>query len=130
MEHGTGVGRESEVRHPRQDLLETDVELQACQIGAEAPMDACAESEVAIRLAIEDAAIRVGELRGVAVCGGVVDDDRFAGAEGVPAQLDILCDRSGDAVNRSGEADELLNGSRQDLGFAMSRSRSSGCVAR
>ena len=85
----SGVGRESVVRHSRQDLLETDVELQARQIGAEAPMDACPESEVAIGLAIEDAAVRVGELRGVAVCGGVVDDYRFAGAEAVPVQLDI-----------------------------------------
>ncbi len=80
-------------------------------------MDACPESEVAIGLAIEDAAVRVGELCGVAVGGGVVDDYRFAGAEAVPAQLDVLRDRSGYAVNRSREADELLDGSRQDLGF-------------
>ena len=89
MEMRSGVGRESAVRHPRKDLLETDMELQARQIGAEAPMDACPESEVAIGLAIEDAAVRVGELCGVAVGGGVVDDYRFAGAEAVPVQLDV-----------------------------------------
>ena len=47
-------------------------------------MDACAESEVPIRLAIEDTAIRIGELDGVTIRRGVVDDHRFTGAELCP----------------------------------------------
>ena len=81
-------------------------------------MDACPESEVPIRLAIEDAAIRIGELLWVTVRRGVVDDHRLTGAEAVPAQLDVLGDSSRDAVNRSREADEFLDGFRHDLGFA------------
>ena len=93
-------------------------------------MHAGAESEVAVRLAVEDAAVGVGELVRVAIGGGVVDDHRFAGAEGVAAQLDFLGDGARDAVDRPGEADEFLDGARHDFGLAMSRSRSSGCVAR
>ena len=64
MERGFGIGCDSEVGQSRENLLDTDVELQACEIGAEAPMDACSESKMAIRLAIKDTAIRVGELLG------------------------------------------------------------------
>ena len=62
MEHGVGSVARAKSGIRDKNLLETDVELQACQIGAEAPMDACSESEMPIRLAIEDAAIRIGEL--------------------------------------------------------------------
>ena len=62
MERGVGVGCDSEVGQSRENLFDTDVELQACEIGAEAPMDARPESKMAIRLAIKDTAIRVGEL--------------------------------------------------------------------
>ena len=75
MERGFGIGSDNEVGQSRENLFDTDVELQTCQIGAEAPMDARAESKMAIRLAIEDTAIRVGELLGITVRGGVVDDD-------------------------------------------------------
>ena len=63
------------VGQSRENLFDTDVELQARQIGAEAPMDARPESKMANRLTIEDTAIRVGEHLGITVRGGVVDDD-------------------------------------------------------
>ena len=75
MERGFGIGSDNEVVQSRENLFDTDVELQARQIGAEAPMDACPESKMAIRLTIEDTVIRVGELLGITVRGGVVDDD-------------------------------------------------------
>jgi hypothetical protein len=66
-------------------------------------MDACSEAEVSVGLAIEDAAIGVRELLSVTVCGGVVHQDGFTGAEAVSAELDFLCDSSRKAVNRSCE---------------------------
>ena len=95
MERGFGIGCYREVGQSRENLLDTDVELQACEIGAEAPMHACSESKMPIRLAVKDTAIGVGEFVGVTIRRGVVDDDRFAGAEGVPAQLDIPSRQSG-----------------------------------
>jgi hypothetical protein len=38
VEGGFGIGRDSEVGQPQENLFDTDVELQACEIGAEAPM--------------------------------------------------------------------------------------------
>jgi hypothetical protein len=78
MEYGFGARRKGVVRQSRQHLFETDAE--PCQVGAEAPMHACSESEVSVALAIENAPIRVSELLRVTVRRGVVDQDRFAGA--------------------------------------------------
>src|SRR5437899_10063627 len=99
MERRFGAGCQSVVRHPAQHLLEADGELHACQVGAQAAMYTCSESEMPVRLAIEDAPIRLSELLRIAVGRGVVDQNRFAGTEGVSAEFDILRDSSMKAVN-------------------------------
>jgi hypothetical protein len=103
--------REGEVGHSRQDLFEIDVELEARQIGTQASMDSCTESEVPVLAAIEDAAIRLRELAGVAVGGGVVDHYGLPWAEGVPVEFDFPRDSAGNSVYRPGEANELFDGS-------------------
>ena len=113
-----GVGCQLVVGHSRQDLFDADAEFQARQVGAEAAVDARAESEVPVGLAVEDAAIRLGKLVGVTIGRGVVDQDRFAGAERVAVQLDFLGDGPRDAVDRPAEADQFLDGARHDVGLA------------
>ena len=117
MERCFGVGCERDVGQSQKNLFDTDVKLQAGQIRAETPVDACAKSEVPVRFAIEHTAIRVGEFLSVTVGRGKVEQDRFTGAEGVSAQLDVFRDSSRNSVNRSGKANELFNGPGHDLGF-------------
>jgi hypothetical protein len=110
VKHRIVAGLQLVVGHSRQHLLDTDAEFQARQVGAEAAMDACPESEVPVGLTVEDAAIRIGKRDGVTIGRGVVDQDRLAGAERVAVQLDLLGDGSRDAVDRPAEADQLFDG--------------------
>src|SRR5262249_33879105 len=109
VKHRFLVGREGVVGHPRQDLFESDLELQARQVGAEATVHTGPESEVPVLAAIQDASIRLGELLDIAVGRGVIDHYGFSGAERMPGQLDFPCDGSGYSVNRSGEPNELFD---------------------
>jgi hypothetical protein len=118
VEHGFGAGCEGVVRDPRQHLLKTNRKFQAGEVRSEAAMYSGPESEMAIVAAIEDAPIGFRELARVAVSGSVVHQYRLARAESVSGEFDVLGDSSRYAVNRSAEANELLDGSWQYLRFA------------
>src|SRR4051794_15865919 len=80
---------ELDPRQAAQELAEERVELEAGEVRAEALVRAMAEGEVAVRLAGDVEAERIGELALVVVRGHVVDDDLVPGGDPPAAYLDV-----------------------------------------
>lgn len=52
--------RDGEIGHPGQHPLEADLEFESRQVRSEATVHTCAEAEVSVVPAVQDAPVRVG----------------------------------------------------------------------
>ena len=75
-------------------------------------MVAVAEGDVPVRLAVEHARVRVGELAGVAVGGGVGEGDDLALLDVLAVQLHVLGRVAAEHLDRGEEAQELVDRAR------------------
>lgn len=130
MEHRGATGIQSDIGHPGQHLLESDGELQTGEVGAEAPVYSGPEAEMPVGRAIQHAAVRIGELRRIPVGRGVVEHHGVAWAELLSAQFDVR--RHGPGRLWIEPANRMNSSTARGTisGWAISRSRSAGWVAR
>src|SRR5690606_6381299 len=90
-------------------LAEDDLPLQARERVAEAEVGAEAEREVAVRLARDVEAVRVGELLGIAVGGAEREDHRLALPHLLAAELDVRLGELEQELDRRVVAEQLLD---------------------
>ena len=111
-----------------QQLLEHHAQLEAGERLAEAEVRAEAERDVLVRVALDVEAVRVGELRLVAVRRLVEQHALLAFVQLLAHELDVVGDRAAHVLDRADPAQHLLDRDR-DLGRVVRRAacRCSGC---
>ena len=93
---------------------------------AEAEVDAVAERQVRVRLAIEPQLVGLVEHLGIAVGRADAHDDLVAGSNRLPAELEVLVGHAGRELHRALEAQQLLDGRADQPGSSRSRAHASG----
>ena len=86
---------EGEIGEAGEEFLEGDLGFDAGELGAEAVVDAGAEGEVAIGMAVEIELVGVFEAGGVAVGGSERCEEHLTAADGVAAELGVGGDEAG-----------------------------------
>ena len=104
------------LRDPLVELLERDLELQAREVGAEAPVRSATEREMPVGLAIQHHLVGRLELRGVAVRGAEHQRRTVAGGHLHAVELVVLGDDARHHHHRRLVPEHLLDRGVDELG--------------
>src|SRR5260370_20684140 len=110
-----GAWLELDVAEPPYDLVDRDAQVHTGQVGADATVGPCAEGDVTVPRAVKVEDVRLGELGFVAVGRRPEHDDSFTLFDVVGRDRGVVTGGPADADERTIEAQQLLNGPRDQL---------------
>ena len=113
----TVVDVDLEVGQPLQDLRDHLGELDARQVRAHAAVDAHAERQMPVRVAVDHERVGIGECVLVAARGDLAEQHAVALAHRAALELEVLGDGAGVRARRRVEAEELLGGRDEQVGI-------------